>query len=275
MSKMRFEIEVDRIGIGVSLQTYNIAMIKLIQSLREIDSAISGQSGGMVNWYVVDLGKNGTLTLDIESHLKRIPKKPKKQFRDTAPAVTKSFITGFENIQQHGISPPYLSESGLERLLDMMQLMKKNGARGFIATSIDDQRSASVNEVAIKNLQELLPPRRQEQGSIEGMLETISVHGNKKLIIYESFSGKGVTCSLPNSEEYIEQAKEALGKKVVVSGMVHFNIKDEPVKVTIENLRILGFGKHLPTTKELTGSDPNFTGDLSTDEYIQEIRRGR
>ena len=271
MAKMRFEIEPD--NIGVSLQTYNIATFRLIQLLREIDSAISGQSGGMVNWYVIDLGKNGTLALEIESHLKKEPKKPKKQFGDTAPAVTQSFITGFENIQQRGISPPYLSEYGLERLQDMMQLMHKNGAKGFIATSIDDLRSVSVNEAAIKTLQELLPPRRQEQGSVEGILETISIHGSKKLIIYESLSRKGVTCILPKSES-IEQAKEALGKKVVVSGIVHFNIKDEPVKVVIEDLRILGFGKHLPKATELTGSDPNFTGDLTTDEYIREIRRG-
>lgn len=28
-----------------------------------------------------------------------------------------------------------------------------------------------------------------------------------------------------------------------------------------------------PTTAELTGSDPDFTGELSTDEYIRKIRR--
>ena len=30
----------------------------------------------------------------------------------------------------------------------------------------------------------------------------------------------------------------------------------------------------LPTVAELTGSDPDFTGGLSTEEYIRSIRRG-
>jgi hypothetical protein len=272
---MRFEIQPER--DGVSLQTYNTATFKLTQVLRELDSAISGKSGGMVNWYVVDLGKNGTLTIEIESQVKKPPKtRQKKQIQDTAPAVTQSFITGFENIQVHGISPPYLSEYGLVKLQGMMQLLHKDGARGFIATSVDDQRSISVTERAAKTLEDLLPPRRQEEGSVEGMLETISIHGSKKLIIYESLSRKGVTCTIP-SEASINQAKEALGKKVVVSGNVSFNIKDEPIRVAIKDihdLRILGLGKKLPTTTQLTGSDPNFTGDLSTDEYIERIRRG-
>ena len=33
-----------------------------------------------------------------------------------------------------------------------------------------------------------------------------------------------------------------------------------------------GKEKHLPTTRELGGSDPDFTGDMSTKEFIDEIR---
>jgi hypothetical protein len=32
--------------------------------------------------------------------------------------------------------------------------------------------------------------------------------------------------------------------------------------------------KELPTVAELTGGDPDFTGELSTEEYIRSIRRG-
>jgi hypothetical protein len=40
-----------------------------------------------------------------------------------------------------------------------------------------------------------------------------------------------------------------------------------------EKLSVLGEGK-LPTTSELTGCDPEFTGDLSTEEFIRKVRRG-
>jgi hypothetical protein len=31
----------------------------------------------------------------------------------------------------------------------------------------------------------------------------------------------------------------------------------------------------LPTAKELTGSEPDFTGDLSTEQYLRSIRKPR
>ena len=142
MARLRFEIQPDR-G-GVSLPTYNFATLKLIQLLREMDSAISGKFGGSVNWYVADLGKNGTLSLEVESRLKKPRKRRPISIQDTAPAVTQSFVTGFENIEKRGISPPYLSEFGLRRLDEMIALLHGDGATGFIATSVDDRRSVTV-----------------------------------------------------------------------------------------------------------------------------------
>jgi hypothetical protein len=276
MSRLRFEIQPE--DGRVSLPTYYTATLKFTQILRELDSAISGKGGGMVNWYVADLSKNGTLTLEVESQLKEPPKgKQKRQIRDTSSAVATSFIAGFENIEVHGISPPFLSEYGLEKLQDMMLLLlHKNGAKGFITTYVDDRRSVAVTQKSAKTLRDLLPTKRTEEASVEGTLETISVHGGKKVIIYESLTHKGVTCNFPKSAG-IAEITFPLGRKVVVSGLVSLNVKNEPIKVQVHDVsdvRVLGSGKTLPTTEQLTGSDPDFTGGLSTDEYLERIRRG-
>jgi hypothetical protein len=280
MTRLRFEIEVA--SGGINLHTYTIATTRFLQLLREIDSAISGKGGGMVNWYVVDAKRNEgieedvttikNLAIEIESRLKPPPRRPRKPIRDTGPAVAKSFVTGFENIEHRGISPPYLSEFGLERLQDMMQLLHRNGARGFTAELIDEHRAVSVGPQAAKNLTELLPTRRTDEGSVEGTLETISVHKNRKLVIYDSLTGKGVTCLIEN-DDLFQLATASLGKKVIVSGKVFYNVKDEPLRIAVRSIRVLGT-KRLPTVAEITGSDPEFTGSLTTDEYIRSIRRG-
>jgi hypothetical protein len=154
----------------------------------------------------------------------------------------------------------------------LIDLISKDGAKSFIATALDENRSMSVTARSADVIRQLLPPKRQEPGSVEGKLETISIHRSKKFVIYESLTGKGVTCII-NNDELLRLATESLGQKVVVSGMVSFNIKNEPCRVTVSALRILGRGK-LPTVGELFGSDPDFTGNISTDEYIREIRRG-
>ncbi len=271
MARMRFEI-VGESG-GVSLPTYSTTTFKLLQLLREIDSAISGKSGGMVSWYVVDLKKNGTLALEIESRLKKPPKRRRVQIRDTAPAVSQSLVTGFENMEIRGISPPYLSEFGLAKLQGMMGLLQKNGARGFIATAVEEHRAVSVTEKSARTLAELLPPRREERASVEGALETISIHGKKRFIVYDSITRKGVTCILGEEEDRLQEVTAVLGRKVIVSGVVHYNIKNEPVRIAVERLRVLPPDKTIPTAKQLTGSDPNFTGEMTTEEYIRSIRR--
>jgi hypothetical protein len=272
MARMRFEIRGE--STGISLPTYSAATFKLLQLLREIDSAVSGKHGGMVNWYIVDADKNGTLSLELESHLKPEPKHRKITSYDTAPKVAQSFVTGFENVESLGISPPFLSESGLEKLRDMVQLLSKNGAKSFIATVVDENnRSVAITAKAVETLKQLIPSKREELGTIEGKLETVSIHGSKKFIIYESITGKGVTCIMKN-EDLLKPATDSLGCKVMVTGIISFNIKNEPCKVLADSIRVLGAGKKIPTADDLFGSDQNFTGDLSTDEYIREIRRG-
>jgi nitrogen regulatory protein PII-like uncharacterized protein len=277
---MRFEIAVA--SGGINLQTYTVATTRFLQLLREIDSAISGKGGGMVNWYIVNAKRNEgideeittiqNLAIEIESKLKPPPRRPRKPIRDTGNAVAQSFVTGFDNIEHRGISPPYLSEFGLERLQDMMHLLHRNGAKGFTAEIVGEHRAVSVSEQAARTLSELLPAQRAEEGAVEGALETISVHKKKKLVIYDSLTGKGVTC-LINKDDLFDIAAASLGKKVIVAGKVFYNVKDEPLRIQVRSIRVLGT-KRLPTVAELTGSDPEFTGSLTTDEYIRSVRRG-
>jgi hypothetical protein len=44
------------------------------------------------------------------------------------------------------------------------------------------------------------------------------------------------------------------------------------MRVDVHHLRVLRPDSELPTIESLTGSRPNFTGDLSTEEYLREIR---
>jgi len=73
----------------------------------------------------------------------------------------------------------------------------------------------------------------------------------------------------------MEKVKKFLGARVQVSGIVSRNEKGEPVRVLLEketDLKIFGFDLKILPFKKLGGSDPDFTGDLSTEEFIRKIR---
>lgn len=270
MSRLRFEIEGE--PNRISLPTYSEATQRVVQILRELDVAISGRGGPSLNWYVTDVSKNGSLGIEVQSRVR--PSNKANQPRiDVSGSVAESFVTTFENIQDRGISPPYLSEFGIQKLQRMVSLLRKNGATAFRASSVDRNRSVTVDESAEKTLNQLIPTIRTYEGTVEGRLETISVHKETRFIIYHAISKKAVTCKIERDAD-LDSAKQALGKKVAVSGIVSINVKGEPLHMTVLELRILGRDKILPLAADLTGADPDFTGSLSTEEYIRSIRRG-
>ena len=117
MGRLRFDI------IGepntISLTTYALATQKVLGTLRELDTAISRHSDGTLNWYVCGLHNNGTLVLEVYSK-QRTFKRQRERIADVGGEVAGSFVTGLENIEQHGTSPPYLSDSGLRRVQSMV-----------------------------------------------------------------------------------------------------------------------------------------------------------
>lgn len=135
----------------------------------------------------------------------------------------------------------------------------------------DKHRSVDVTEAAGNTLRQLLPPARTYEGSVEGRLETISIHGKTRFILYHAITKKAVTCHI--SKDELATVKDALGHKVLAEGTLTINVKSEPIRMDVASLRVIG-NKTLPLAAELTGSDPDFTGSLTTDEYIRSIRSG-
>jgi hypothetical protein len=270
MARLRFEIKGE--PDSVSLETYAQATHQVIGILRELDTAISRHSSGTLNWYVSRLNNNGTLLLEVLSK-QRQAKRKRAEVPDFAPEVAASFVTGLENIECHGTSPPYLTDTGMRKVQGMVSLIHKNGAKGFVASIPEVQRSVEVSDKASKTISELLPVKTEAVGSVEGRLEAISIHGGKKFVIYHSISKKAVNCRF-EQEGIMEKVIQSLGSRVIVSGEIFSNAKGEPVKVAVSDFGLIEGTGRLPTVAELTGSDPDFTGGLTTEEYIRSIRRG-
>ena len=150
-------------------------------------------------------------------------------------------------------------------------MIHRNGAKGFSAT--DYERKVDVSEKASKTINDLLPVVRDSIGSVEGRLEEISIHRRKKFVVYHAVTKKAVNC-LFHDDALLDRVIAALGERVVVIGNVFSNAKAEPVRIDVIEFQLLDSSRRIPTTAELTGSDPNFTGDLSTDEFIRRIRHG-
>jgi hypothetical protein len=90
--------------------------------LRDLDSGISGQPRGSLDWTVTDLSK-GSLIVEVESRTKLADK-------NFGPQVAEAVVIGLERVEQQGTSPPYLSERGMEKARHLVRLIGRDGTSG-------------------------------------------------------------------------------------------------------------------------------------------------
>ncbi|MCJ7509957.1 MAG: hypothetical protein MUP14_03605 [Dehalococcoidia bacterium] len=246
---------------NITVRGFLSALDSWLKILGDLDSAISGEPQGSLDWFVVGLS-TGSLAVEVES-------RSKLEDKNVGPEVAGAFITGLEHIERQGTSPAYLSETGMQRMRHLLRLIGREGAAGITVTHLS--QTVEVSARASANIDQLMRVQQRSIGSVEGKLETISIHGRARFVVYHGLTRKAVTCKF-DPGRWLNKVKDALGHRVNVSGMVHYNAKSEPLRVELEEIRILREKGELPSTAEISGSDPHFTGDMSTEGYIGSIR---
>ncbi|MFC2009081.1 hypothetical protein ACFLUT_03405 [Chloroflexota bacterium] len=230
--------------------------------VRELDSATSLKRTGALNWTISDL-RTGSAVVSIKS-------RPKQADLDNSAQVVAAFVGGLSRLEREAVTPPYFSDSSLGLVQSIVRRLGSDGIAGLVVESPDTNELAEVGIDMGQLVSKLRGTRYAAQGSVEGTLETVSIHRAPRFNVYHSITLRAVRCTLP--EDLVAEAGGALGRRVVVSGLVHYNAVDEPVTVDVEAMRLLPPEDHLPSIEDFIGSDPGFTGDLSTGEYIRRMR---
>jgi hypothetical protein len=248
---------------NISLRSFADALTHSVEILEDLDLAISREAKGSLEWVVTQLA-TGSLSVTLES-------RSKLTAHNFGPDTANAFVTGLDKIEKEGASPPYLSEYGIKQARSLAALIGRDGVAGINVTDL--QQTAELSPVAVENARKLIQIKTSAIGSVEGTIETLSIHGKARFVIYHLRTRKAISCQF-DREKWFEKTRDMMGKRVTVHGLVHYNIKGEPQRVEIEDMRLARDSRELPTIEELSGSDPNFTGTLSTEEYIRQIRNG-
>lgn len=244
----------------ISLRSFVQASDSALKIVQELDAAISQERGGLLDWVVTDLTL-GSLVIVAQS-FSRVPD------HDPGPAVTRAFVGGLRQIEDEGTTPPYLTEGGLRHVRRLIKLIGHDGTRGLRVADLE--ATVALTARAAANVEPLMKIRHKAIGSIEGKLDTSSVHRAPRFIVYQSRTKKAVTCRFETG--LLESAKAALGRRVLVAGIIHSNVMDEPVRVDAERIRPLRQPSELPGTSDLAGSDADFTGGVGSAEYVRRLR---
>jgi hypothetical protein len=265
MSRVRLKLEGE--PGQIPLRAFVDILNRARYILSDLDSAISENPRGSLEWYIADLGI-GSAVAEIEAR----PRDPKGDSR-LALMVATNFVTGLDFVEQGEQMPPYFSDVDLGRVRAIAQRLGKPGAKVLEAAHLDGgKKVATVSEKAAVNVSKLLEPRSKTIGSVAGKLEVISVHGPPRFNVYDVLTKRAVRCRF--EADRLSEVAAALGRKVVVTGIVHRNANGDPIRVERPELRVLPDDAELPTTADLVGLVPDLTGDLSAEEHIRRLRDG-
>jgi hypothetical protein len=265
MTALRLHVEGEHNDVALDAFVDVLKRAQLI--LRELDSAISGNPRGKLDWKIVELGINSADAV--------IEAAPPEDDERLPLLVSTSFVSGIQTIEQGEVMPPYFSEMAVKRVGQISRKVGRGGVTGFEAEIRNGQtgpvsppQHAELTSRAASSVAQLLAPKYSAYGSVIGTLGQINVQRGLTFNVYEGLSKRAVKCKF--EDEQFEAVKEALRRRVIVSGTVERNESGEPLRVNEPEL--VAIPEDEIATSEISGLDPDMTGGLPVADYVRTLR---
>lgn len=218
----------DILGPRVTLQRFSQMADSALSLLREVDSQVARKPGGVLEWVVSDL-RTGSVHLEARPEPRQASVDPEAALR-----VLEAVGEGLEAIEEAPTRPRYFSDAALTHARRLAGALSEEGVVGVQVLA--NGRRISISQRLAGHVDELVKPRLRSIGSVEGQLETVSVHGAAYFNVYDAVTGRAVKCSFPDA--MLDKVRAALAKRVLVSGTVWSRQSGEVVTIQAKRLEL-------------------------------------
>jgi len=251
----------------ISANALRTAVQQTVGLLDEYDAALYGKGLPSLRWNVWDMKSDNGLLIRFGSEVPRRKRGP--VVSDISGAIANGLIDGINIISSDSRVPPYMSEYGFHRLEAMTRIIARNEAQSF--TLRTNGHVASVDSETSAKLRKLSDIRRTSIGSVEGRLVGINVAKNPRVTIIHHLSNKSVSC--PIEQGQLDLVKTSLGKKVIVSGVLHKNEAGDTIRVNMRSIHHLSRDLLRQQLADISALPiPDFARQADTEEYLRDIR---
>jgi hypothetical protein len=248
----------------LTVDSLAVALDNTLQMLRNIEAHFVGD-GDPLRWEIVRAGMASPLSITLVA---RAPRGQAKQ--RTGDKVVKAWVGGLRAIEEGAHLPEHFDEETLEAAKRLASVATEDGPTLKIFSPGEEE--IELDERAVANVQEIVAKAKHyiDFGTIEGMLEQISIHKGPSFSIWESLTNYRVDCQA--TLEQLEKAKELLGRRVAITGRIRYK-NHKPQSIDIESIRILRPSAALPQPRDIGPID--ITGGASSEDYVRRLRDAR
>ena len=197
--------------------------------LSEIDKEISETGNVGVEWSISEV-RQGSIYLTAEVSIIK-----EDVELDRPQEIIKAFQSGLEVIKEHPIRPKYFNDISLKKAKIFSELIDPNDF-AEIGFSTKIWRFNVTKNIAV-NIDEIIKTFHQYYGAIEGKLVSISIRKGQRIGIRSMVENKTITCFFP--DELFETARNALGKRVYVFGLIQQHLHGEKINIQVQEIKLL------------------------------------
>ena len=241
-------------------QPFLDAMDRSLEILRDLDSGITMRRRPTLRWAIANMHIGSPAVMTLRAL-------PPSTGKDVSQDVVNRYVEGLELLERGERLPAFFSEDALNAAKRLGNLTRGNERVVVVRTGL---RSVKISQRISVNIDEMVNRTYVSDGSVEGIMEMVTLHENTYFRVYDSVQGWGVPCYF--RQESLDEVRDALGKRVSITGRLRGDRRGKPESMLVSGIRVLGL-ELLPTPGEIRGIAQGMTGGLKSEEHLRELRR--
>lgn len=246
-----------------------------------VAASIAGDDGGQYDWRVVGLSKSSPATITVEA----VPRPGFPNAVALAEEARRQAAFGLGKLRVESVRPLHFTDNVLEAADRFVRRVTKglvettvvaDGTTELTLRALD--ATATINHITEVREDDPVHPYK-ELGSVEGLIQSVGADGwgHPFIIIRSRLTGTDVKCFLSGDAlKALEQEPVAnvvwKQRRVTALGVLRFRSLGRLSQADVTRLVFSEPTEPLPQASDVI--DRNFTGGLSSVEYLERLRNG-
>lgn len=262
------DVQMTRSTQSPDLNRFIATLGNLSKALLDIDRSAMPGRGPRARWLVDDLRHEGE-----RFHVQLTAAPAKKRDRASLLEPVVALVSGIRDLREQPELPPFYSETTIDRLIVVAK--PREGIQEIALAAVNGHVGPyeALDEQVLDNARSAVKEAEKSIGSITGTLTSLkSTKQGLRIAILDPVARRTIsgTAAAPLAEEL----RRCWNHRCVLRGRITRNLSGQALRISVTNVERLPDSRtDRNITKQLLGADPNWTGALTVDEYIEQVRR--
>jgi hypothetical protein len=255
-------------GEEISAQVFHQKVGAFLEVLRDIERNVNEErtdpAPASVKWVLDSIRAESPVVMTLRAD-------PAEDAKENAGEKVIAIATaGLKEIQSHSPLqelPPYFTMPVLEAVRTLVRPVDDDVAG---ITVITPEETVPLTGQATVNVERFLRPVFQHYGTVEGVLEMVSVAGRgPRINVKDRLSGRAISCIVPR--ERLSDVLQVFGLRVSVYGRVRTNELGDVLRIDMEEIEAFPTDDELPSVDQVAGAF-DLTGGKTIEEHLKSLR---